>query len=178
MRGATYEYVVDRLVARAGALALTGLLACSRASEPASSPSSAVDGPSRTQEPANSPTADDDPSRTQETAATPAGSRACASGERLDSGCVCRSGGACFDICCGENAECAHPATPGGPSACMLTQTPPPRPKRACKDGQSLSTGCHCDDPCMDICCVGSACTHRASPDGEGSAKCMSLPKR
>lgn len=110
----------------------------------------------------------------------PVEARACKNNERLDSGCVCRSGGACFDICCGEDARCAHPARPGGPSACLLSPAPPAperEPKRACKDGEELASGCRCADPCMDICCVGSACSHHASEDG-GWAKCVSLPKR
>lgn len=111
-------------------------------------------------------------------------SRACRNNERLDSGCRCRSGGACFDICCGPNADCAHPRTPGGPSACLLRMppspspsTPPPAPE--CSDGESLSSGCTCTGTrCMDLCCVGSACSHPQSPDGRGWAKCVRLPKR
>lgn len=109
--------------------------------------------------------------------------RACRNNERLDSGCRCRSGGACFDICCGPNSDCAHPRTPGGPSACLLRMppspspsTPPPAPE--CSDGESLSSGCTCTGTrCMDLCCVGSACSHHSSPDG-GWAKCIRLPKR
>jgi hypothetical protein len=109
----------------------------------------------------------------------PAAARECRNGERLDSGCECRSGGACFDICCGPNAGCAHPADPGGPSACMLRMDEPPpaapvKVEKPCTDGQFLSDGCKCTGKtCMDICCVGSTCTHHASEAG-GYAKCMS----
>lgn len=52
------------------------------------------------------------------------------------------------------------------------------RQQRACKDGEAPADGCRCDgETCMDICCVGSACTHHATPDG-GWAKCMKMPRR
>ncbi|MCB9704162.1 MAG: hypothetical protein H6711_19900 [Myxococcales bacterium] len=115
--------------------------------------------------------------------------RPCRHGERLESGCACPEG-ACFDICCGPNADCAHPATPGGPSACMLRPLAPPpeaapavdeAPRdppaaRPCTDGESLSSGCACERRCIDICCVGSACSHRSGPDG-GWAKCVRIPQ-
>jgi hypothetical protein len=41
-----------------------------------------------------------------------------------------------------------------------------------------MADGCVCEDrTCMDICCVGSVCTHRAGP-GAGWAKCIDAPKR
>ena len=117
--------------------------------------------------------------------------RACKKGERLDSGCVCRTG-ACFDICCGPNADCAHPAEPGGPSACLLRRKMPAekRPaggaavdsetgkRPACKNGQSLSSGCTCEDTtCIDICCVGTACSHGRGSDNVWP-KCMRVGPR
>lgn len=106
-----------------------------------------------------------------EAAAASSTARACGHGERLDSGCTCEPGIACFDICCAPGSGCAHPAEPGGPSACMLNQRPPrPRP---CRDGEFLSSGCACEGTtCIDLCCVGSACSHHSSPDG-GYAKCV-----
>ncbi|WAS95307.1 hypothetical protein [Nannocystis punicea] len=101
--------------------------------------------------------------------------RACGPGERLDTGCTCSDGVACFDICCGADALCGHPAEPGGKSACILQASPPAAEKkpRACKDGDFLASGCRCGGTtCMDICCVGSACSHHASEDG-GYAKCL-----
>lgn len=51
----------------------------------------------------------------------------------------------------------------------------PPKEPRACKDGELLRDGCRCDGKrCMDICCVGSVCSHHASPD-RGYAKCMKV---
>ncbi|HEY8375504.1 MAG TPA: hypothetical protein VIK91_03400 [Nannocystis sp.] len=100
----------------------------------------------------------------------------CRNGQRLDSGCVCRPGGACFDICCGPLQDCAHPRRPGGRSACVLRMPPrtDPAPPRACRDGELLADGCTCNGQvCADICCVGSACSH-----GPGGSKCVSLPKR
>lgn len=55
---------------------------------------------------------------------------------------------------------------------------PLPRAGKPCTDGESLSDGCDCRDrQCMDICCVGSACSHHSSPEG-GWPKCISLPKK
>ena len=49
-----------------------------------------------------------------------------------------------------------------------------PRAGQACTDGESLADGCACESQCMDICCVGSACSHSAI----GYSKCVSLPKK
>jgi hypothetical protein len=88
--------------------------------------------------------------------------------------------------------DAAEPAAPASdapasevrPPAAPTPETPveaksgPATGPRACKDGEALADGCRCDGKtCMDICCVGSACSHHASPDG-GWAKCMKLPKR
>lgn len=107
--------------------------------------------------------------------------RPCRDGERLDSGCECAEG-ACFDICCGAGSDCAHPAIPGGPSACILragaSAPAPAEEPRACTDGEFLSSGCVCGGrTCMDICCVGSACSHHPSPEG-GSPKCVRVRER
>lgn len=52
------------------------------------------------------------------------------------------------------------------------------RAGQPCTDGESLGDGCVCEDrQCMDICCVGSACSHHASPEG-GFPKCIRLPKK
>lgn len=147
--------------------ALAQLCACAApVSVPATDPTS--------QPPAAPITAPADPPTT-----TPAATRPCDNGERLDSGCACQNG-ACFDICCGPQADCAHPASPGGPSACMLrmpASPAPPEPAKACTDGELLAHGCTCEGTrCMDLCCVGSACRHHSSPMG-GSAKCMKQPR-
>jgi hypothetical protein len=114
------------------------------------------------------------------TAKTPA-LRPCNNSERLDKDCECESDGrkACFDICCTSNAGCAHPYKPGGLSACLqlpISTPPKPTPIKAapdCKDGDFLSSGCVCQDKtCMDICCVGSICSHASSPEG-GFPKCI-----
>ncbi len=98
---------------------------------------------------------------------TPAGPpeppRACAADERLDSGCACRDGGACGELCCAAEARCSR-------GRCV--------PTRACTDGESLASGCRCGgDRCHDLCCVGSACSHRGGEDG-GWSKCVTLPGR
>lgn len=49
-----------------------------------------------------------------------------------------------------------------------------PRAGQACTDGESLADGCACESQCMDICCVGSACSHSQF----GYSKCISLPKK
>jgi hypothetical protein len=49
-----------------------------------------------------------------------------------------------------------------------------PRAGEACTDGESLADGCACDRRCMDICCVGSACSHSEF----GYSKCISMPKK
>lgn len=155
--------------------------ACTRTPEPAAAPVEAAvpvapasDAPVKE---ASRPPAPVPVETPVEAKSQPAEPRACEAGERLDTGCECRGGGTCFDICCGEDARCAHPAQPGGESACLLA-TPPAAPKkqqRACKDGEALADGCRCDGKtCMDLCCVGSACSHHASPDG-GWAKCMKI---
>ena len=95
---------IDRPVA-AGLLvsaALAQLLACAPSTTVSPAPT-----PAMTAAPASMPPA------------TPAATKPCRNGERLDTGCECQDG-ACFDICCGPDADCAHPASPGGPSACML----------------------------------------------------------
>lgn len=174
---ATAGRAAGRTRCRSGrAVAICALLAggCTRAPEPATAPVEAAE-PAAPASDAPSPAPG--PTPVEATSETPApGPRACGPGERLDSGCTCRSGGACFDICCGEDARCAHPARPGGKSACLLA-TPPaaPRQQRACEDGEALADGCRCDGKrCMDLCCVGSACSHHASPDG-GWAKCVKV---
>lgn len=89
--------------------------------------------------------------------------RACADGEPLAGGCVCREGGACGGVCCPEGVGCEV-------GTCASA--------RACTDGQSLASGCRCDGrTCIDICCVGSACSHSSGPDG-GWPKCVRLPRR
>lgn len=66
--------------------------------------------------------------------------------------------------------EPVEPAMPVKPVKPVM----PVMPAVACTDGQSLSDGCTCNGKrCMDLCCVGSTCTHHASADG-GWAKCMS----
>jgi len=51
-----------------------------------------------------------------------------------------------------------------------------PRAGQPCTDGESLADGCDCRDrTCMDICCVGSACSHHSGPEG-GWSKCIRLP--
>lgn len=57
-------------------------------------------------------------------------------------------------------------------------EQPQARAGQPCTDGESLGDGCVCEDrQCMDICCVGSACSHHASPEG-GYPKCIRLPKK
>lgn len=57
-------------------------------------------------------------------------------------------------------------------------EQPQARAGQPCTDGESLGDGCVCEDrQCMDICCVGSACSHHTSPEG-GYAKCIRLPKK
>lgn len=172
---------------RAASLALLLALACTRAPEPAlpasSSPATHALAPSTNPSPPPSPQDLRNPRESPEPAPqldppqepTPPAPRPCKPNERLDTGCECREG-ACFDLCCGPDAGCAHPAEPGGPSACILQ--PRPAKPTPCKDGDLLASGCRCEGrTCMDLCCVGSACSHRAGPEG-GTAKCVTLPRR